>query len=143
MLCGLIGATAYLTKSFAFPFFVVHFTLFNLIFFFKGMKIEKKNILKNLFLGLVVFFVVSGLWVGTISENYGKVTISTAEDYNLALVGPKYQDNTMGNGIPPIYYLGLIKPSNNNTISIWDDLSYIKMDLWSPLEILGKIFYIK
>lgn len=35
ILCGLIGATAYLTKSFAFPFFLVHFLLFNLILFFQ------------------------------------------------------------------------------------------------------------
>lgn len=90
---------------------------------------------------MLVFFVVSGLWVGTISEKYGKVTISTAEDYNLALVGPEYQDNTMGNGIPPIYYLGLIKPPNNNMISIWDDPSYIKMDQWSPFDSWDNLLY--
>ena len=38
VLCSLIGVTAYLTKSFAFPFFIVHFLLFNLILFFKGYE---------------------------------------------------------------------------------------------------------
>jgi hypothetical protein len=141
VLCGFIGAVAYLTKSFAFPFFVVTFLLFNLRFHFKGLKIEKRKVLKNLVLGFLVFFVVSGLWVGTISEKYGKLTISTAGEYNQAQIGPEYGVNTMEYGLAPIYYLGLIKPSNNNAISIWDDLSYIKMKQWSPFSSLKNFEY--
>ena len=132
VICGFVGAAAYLTKSFAFPFFLVHFVLFNVIFFVKGLKIEKKIILKNLFLGLLVFFVVSGLWVGNISEKYGKLTISTAGEYNQAIVGPKYQENTIGYGQSPLDYQGLIKPPQN-TINIWDNPSYLKVDRWNPL----------
>ena len=65
---------------------------------------RERKVLKNLFLGLVVFFVVSGLWAGTISEKYGKLTISTAGEYNQALVGPEYGENTMEYGQSPIYY---------------------------------------
>ena len=131
IICGFAGAAAYLTKSFAFPFFLFHYILFNLIFYFKSIKNQKKNILKNLFLGLSIFFVVSGLWATTISEKYGELTISTAGDYNHALVGPEYKDNIMDNGISPLYYMGLIAPPNNDSTSIWDDLSYQKMDNWS------------
>ena len=92
-------------------------------------------------MGFLVFFVLSGLWIGTINEKYDKVTISTAENYNFALVGPNYQDNTMGNGIPPIYYIGLIKPANNDSISIWDDPSYIKMEQWSPFNSFNDFLY--
>ena len=106
--------------------------MFNIIFFVKDLKIEKKNVLKNLFLGLLVFFVVSGLWAGPISEKYGKLTISTAGEYNQAIVGPKYQENTIGYGQSPLDDQGLIKPPQN-TISIWDDPSYQKIDYWNPL----------
>ena len=141
VLCGFIGTLAYLTKSFAFPFFLFHFILFNLIYYFKELNVDRRKVLKNLFLGLAVFFVLSGLWVGTISEKYGKLTISTAGEYNQALVGSEYGVNTMEYGLPPIYYLGLIKPPNNYATSIWDDLSYQKMDHWSPLDSLKNFEY--
>ena len=134
ILCGFIGSLAYLTKSFAFPFFLFHFILFNLIFYFRSLKIDKGNLLKNLYLGLLVFFVVSGLWIGTISEKYNEFTVSTAGDYNQALVGPEYKVNTMDNGIPPMFYIGLIKPPNKDATSIWYDVSYLKMDNSSPFD---------
>lgn len=126
--CGFIGALAYLSKSYAFPFFIVHFLLFNLIYYFKDINIpKKKNVLKNLILGLSVFFIISGLWAGTISEKYGKLTISTAGEYNQAFMGPEYLKN-------PVFYMGLFKPPTKNSTSIWDDPSYIKMNHWSPFD---------
>ncbi len=106
VICGFVGAAAYLTKSFAFPFFLFHYILFNLIFYFRGLKIEREKILKNLFLGLSIFFVISGLWAGIISDKYGKVTISTAGEYNQALVGPEYKVNTMDNGYTSTFLYG-------------------------------------
>ena len=132
-ICGFAGAAAYLTKSFAFPFFLVHYILFNIIIYFKSLKNQKKNILKNLFLGLSIFFVVSGLWAGTISEKYGELTISTSGDYNQALVGPEYKDNIMDDGINPLLYMGLIAPPNNDSTSIWDDPFYQKLDNWTVI----------
>ena len=82
-------------------------------------------------MGLSIFFVISGLWAGTISEKYGKLTISTAGEYNQALVGPEYKDNIMDHGVSPLYYIGLIAPPNNDSTSIWADLSYQKMDHWN------------
>jgi 4-amino-4-deoxy-L-arabinose transferase-like glycosyltransferase len=134
LLCGIIGALAYFTKSFAFPFFLAHFILFNIIFYSKSVNIEKKTIKKNLILGLAIFFVLSGLWIGTISTKYDTLTFSTAGEYNQALVGPVYKDNAFDQGISPIYSIGLIQPPNNDTTSIWGDLSYFKMDKWSPLD---------
>ena len=134
ILCGFIGSLAYLTKSFAFPFFLFHFILFNLIFYFRSLKIDKSNILKNLCLGMFLFFVVSGLWIGAISEKYGELTVSTSGSYNQALVGPEYRVNTMDNGIPPIFYIGLIKPPNKDATSIWYDVSYLKIDNSTPFD---------
>ncbi len=140
LFCGFVGVLAYLTKSFAFPFFIVHFILFNLIFYIKSVKFEKKKILKNMFLGLSIFFLLSGVWVGVISEKYGELTISTSGDYNHALVGPEYQANNMGCGLAPIYYIGLIIPPNNYT-SIWDDLSYQKLNPWNTFGSLKNFDY--
>ena len=61
-LCGLIGSLAFFSKSYALPFFISSFVLFNLIYYFQSFTKEKKrNIIKNLFLGLMVFFVLSGV----------------------------------------------------------------------------------
>jgi 4-amino-4-deoxy-L-arabinose transferase-like glycosyltransferase len=127
-LCGFIGALAYLSKSYAFSFFIVTFLLFNLIYYFKSFdEPQKKKIVKNLILGLSVFFVISGLWAGIISEKYDKITISTAGEYNQAIIGPDYPTH-------PAFYQGLYKPPNNISNSIWDDLSYIKVKKWSPFD---------
>jgi hypothetical protein len=127
-LCGLLGSLAYLSKSYALTFFLAHFILFNLIYYFKAItKTEKRKILKNLFLGLTVFFIISGAWIGLISAKYGEVTIGTTGSYNYALVGPQSQ------GQHPMGYQGLLKPPNNNAISVWEDPSYIKINSWNPL----------
>lgn len=134
-LCGLIGALAYFSKSYAFPFFLVHFILFNLIYYFKDVTgLKKKNILKNLVLGLSVFFVVSGAWAGIISDKYDKITISTSGEVNHNLVGPEYTLNPTKYINHPVYTYGLFKPPNNLSNSIWDDMSYLKMEKWSAFD---------
>jgi len=120
---GLLGALAYLAKSFVFPFFIVHFLFLNIFSYIREKK--RRNVLKNIIIGLSVFFIISGLWVGTISQKYGEVTIGTAKDYNYKIVGPGYED--------PIY-LGIIKPPNDSAISIWEDPSTIQLADWNPFS---------
>lgn len=125
---GILGAMAFLSKSYALPFFIFHFILFNLLHYWKyDTKIEKKKVLKNLSLGLMVFFLISGLWVGAISDKYGKITLGTSGEYNRELMGP----GSLGH---PVFFKGLIKPPNTNAISAWEDPFYIKMDSWDPLK---------
>ncbi|MCE7697962.1 MAG: hypothetical protein K8E24_003700 [Methanobacterium paludis] len=102
---------------------------------------KKRNVLKNMVLGLFVFFVIGGLWTGTISEKYGKLTISTSGEHNQALVGPEYAVNLIGHAAHPIYYIGLLKPPYNSSISIWDDPSTISMVKWSPFDSVGSFEY--
>lgn len=126
LFCGILGAAAYLAKSYALPFFIVHFVLFNFIYYFKeNSKVNKKKLLKNFFLGISIFFVISGIWIGAINYKYGELTIGTSGAYNQALVGPESQGH-------PMYYQGLLKPSNMNSVSVWEDPSYLKMEKWSP-----------
>ncbi|MDI6723646.1 MAG: hypothetical protein QMD61_03250 [Methanobacterium sp.] len=129
LMCGITGALAYLSKSYALPFFLAHFILFNLFFYFKGIDKKKKNrILKNLFIGLIIFSMISGVWIGLISDKYGKITTGTTGEYNYGYVGPESQE------IHYLDYIGLIKPPNESAVSAWEDPSYFKMKSWSPFE---------
>jgi len=115
LLCGLLGSLAYLTKSYAFPFFIVHFILFNLFHYFKSTSNRRKT-LKNLLLGLTMFFIISGAWIGLISYKEGKITYSTAGEFNHNIVGP--QSNHPSKGWIT-HYLG-------------EEVTQIKP--WSPFE---------
>lgn len=142
MLCGVLGALAYLTKSFAFPFFLAHFLLFNILHYFKNteskkdlLKKQKKGVLKNLILGLAVFFVISGFWTGVISEKYDYLTFGTSGEYNLDEIGPIQRE--LGS---PIWH-GFIEPSNINATSAWEDPTYLKVRSWNPLESWSSFTY--
>ncbi|MDP3066388.1 MAG: hypothetical protein Q8N08_06575, partial [Methanobacteriaceae archaeon] len=65
--CGILGALGYFTKSFAFPFFLAHFCIFNAIYYFNDPS-QRRNMLKNFSLGICVFFLISGGWIGLISD---------------------------------------------------------------------------
>ncbi len=129
LLCGLLGALAYLSKSYAFPFFIIHFTLFNFFHYCRNPKL-RKNILKNLILGFAIFLVISGLWIGLISTKMEKLTYGTSGEYNQALIGPdsnafpkNYQNLYKPNDLEPVYYLNKY------------------MEPWTPLESLNSINY--
>lgn len=127
--CGLLGAMAYFSKSYALPFFVTSYLLFNFIYYINGIsRNEKKKILKNFLLGLTVFFAISGIGMGIISHKYDEFTVGTTGDYNQKLVGPDYQGQHL-------IYSELLKPPNKTAISAWEDPTFIKMNSWSPLKL--------
>lgn len=147
--CGLFAAMAYLSKSYALPFFLVHFCLINAIYYFNDPPC-RKNTIKNLLLGIVVFFLISGVWIGLISDKEDKFTYGTAGEFNHNLVGP----NSKGWVLPPVggdfseveswspfesranlkYQLGIIY---GNIIQIFNFLQY-----FSYFSILILLFYI-
>jgi hypothetical protein len=127
LVCGFIGALAYFSKTFAFIFFILHFIIFNILFYFNEFDYEKKNkIKKNLLLGLTVFLLLSGIWIVLISDKYHEITIGTSGTYNQNLIGPE------SHGHPPLYQ-GLIAPPNKYALSSWEDASYFKMNTWNPI----------
>lgn len=134
ILCGILGSLAYLTKSFALPFFLITFTLFSLLHYLKDVKL-RKGILKNLVLGLAVFFLISGFWSGVISEKYGYLNFGTSGEYNFEEIGPAQQ----GKG-SPIWH-GFIEPSNEKATSAWEDPTYLKVESWNPLGSWGSFKY--
>ena len=127
MICGLLGALAFLTKSFALPFFIIHFILFNRLHYLENLEV-KRGVLKNLFMGFVIFFIISGFWSGIISEKYNYLTFGTSDKYNFDENGPVQQQ--MGS---PIWH-GFLKPSNEMAVSAWEDPTYLSLLSWSPLD---------
>lgn len=135
ILCGFLGALAYFSKSYAFIFFICHFVIFNLFFYFFEMDdLKKNNVKKNFILGLTVFLAISGIWIGLISDKYGQITIGTSGTYNLAVVGPE------SNGTPSEYQ-GLIVPPNKYAVSAWEDPSYFKLKSWNPLSSIKSFLF--
>ncbi len=135
LVCGFIGTLAYLSKTFAFIFFILHFIIFNTLFYFNELDYErKKRIKKNLLLGLTVFLVLSGIWVVLISDKYHELTIGTSGTYNQNLVGQE------SHGHPPLYQ-GLIAPPNNYALSSWEDPTYFKMNSWNPLDSIKSFIF--
>lgn len=122
---GFFGALAFLSKSYVFFFFIVHFILTNL-YYLKNFPLDRKTVKKNLLLGLSVFLIISGIWAGIISEKYGMITIGTTGSYNHALVGPESNGHLM-------FYHGLISPPNEFSVSSWEDPSYFQIKKWNPI----------
>ncbi len=119
---GLAGGLMYWSKSYGFPFFVAHFTVLNvlLIFYFllfkcfntsentftklskfskrqhkAGLPLGKKgalSILQNYLISMLVFALISGVWIAAISYKTGHLTIGTAGKYNIALKGNVMND---------------------------------------------------
>lgn len=134
LMCGFTGALAYFSKSFGFPFFLALFVLFSFLYYFKKFKSDKR-VIKNLILGLIVFFLLSGSWMLILHEKYGEFTIGTSGTYNYNALGPDVQLQH------PMNKFGVIKPPNDSAVSGWEDPSYVKLRSWSPFESWLSLYY--
>jgi hypothetical protein len=143
MLCGVLGAVAYFTKSYAFPFFIVHFIFMNMVHFIRcSTKPEKRNVFRNAVAGIVLFSVLSGVWITVISYKYNRFTISNMGKANFSAMAPGLPDTgyELGN---PIFHEGFFPPSNKTAFSAWEDPSYImnKLPVWSPVKSIAYLNY--
>jgi len=133
--CGLLGAIAYLSKNYAFPFFLVHFSVFNIIHYFRNPTSElKKRVVANFILGIVVFLIISGAWISLLSNKYGYFTVGTAGKYNFAVFGPELEDH-------PMHVQGFLKPADKTAVSAWEDPAYLDVGSWGPLQSWGACWY--
>jgi hypothetical protein len=134
ILCGILGALAYLTKSYGFTFFIATFLILNFFQYFRDSdKIRKRKVLKNLILGFIVFLIISGIWIGLISSKDKKLTFGRAGEYNHELFGPQSQG-------PYQYAQGIYKPGKINPnfapkpwspFSSWSNFKYQLSLIWN------------
>jgi hypothetical protein len=139
--CGILGALSYLSKSYGLLFFISTFLIFNILQYFRDSdKCRKKKIFKNFILGFTIFFVISGLWIGLISNADGKLTFGTAGASNYAEVAPPAQG--FSNYNTGIYKPGQIPnfvPEQWSPISSWSNFKYQLSLIWYNTLKIGSI----
>ncbi|MDD3985249.1 MAG: hypothetical protein PHY59_05055 [Methanobacterium sp.] len=143
ILCGILGALAYLTKSYGFTFFISSFFILNVCQYFIDLDVvRRRNIVKNCVLGFVIFLMISGVWIGLISFKDKKFTIGTAGESNHALMGPE----SLGF---PEYFQGIHKPGQYTSSYLpkawspfksWNNFNYQLSLIWANTIKTGYIF---
>lgn len=75
LLCGLVAALLYYSKAYAFPFFLLHFTLVQCWFYFNSGGPERMQwFLRNLALAFGSFLVLTAPWIWILYEKYDELT---------------------------------------------------------------------
>ena len=130
ILCGLLGGLAYFAKSYGFAFFIVSFTVINCLYLLK-MRSKRINILKNTLVGFGIFFIMSGLWIGVMSSNYGYLTIGSSAQFNIESTN----SNSLGTSIE---INGLSDLPNKYAVSFWEDPSDFQPNIVhrQPLDLI-------
>jgi len=134
-MCGVAGGAGYLAKSYMLPFFIVHFSVMNAVWFLKaGASGMKVNIVRMWIWGMCVFILISGLWIGALSQKYGYFTFGTAGRYNFARTGPGMKGDTMLSKGHAMLHDGFLNMPNRTAINAFEDPSYFDRKLWSPVK---------
>jgi hypothetical protein len=129
LICGVLGGAAYLSKSFGFPFFISHFILMNGLCFLRSERGRaRKDVVHSFLAGFVAFGVISGIWIGLISNKYGEFTFGTS---GKATYREHIQPQARG---WEILSSGFLEPNNETAMSAWEDPSYLKTEEYGPME---------
>lgn len=136
IMCGIIGTVAFLTKNYAFFFFLFHFPLMNLIYYLTNRGTDRLNIKKGFLLGFTCFILVSGIWIAVLSQKYGYLSIGNSGGYNQKLMGPTIRGN-----IENLDREILLVPPNKSARSAGEDSSFIDLPTWSPLSSVENLIY--
>ncbi len=131
---GLFGGLAYLAKSYALPFFLLHFTLLNALHLHRAgldapgsPATRRRAVLLNFAYGIAVFVLIAGPWIGLLTHKYGALTFGTAGERAYCIVSPEcYGDD-------PVFET-LIAPPSDDAISYWNDPAVVKMHTWRPWQ---------
>lgn len=133
---GVLGALLYLTKSYGFPYFFTTFTIVSLLFYLNWQENNlRRKIIRNYFIGMTLFLLISSCWIYLISSKYGFLTIGTAGKYNWDILSPY---NSLGG---PMGYMGLLDPSNKWAVSVWQDISIVKKPSWGLFDSWSTVLY--
>ncbi len=134
VLTGFLGALAYFSKPYGFPFFISHFFLMSLCLYFKTTSVEqRRKVLVNSLTGFLLFFLLSGVWIGLISYKYGEFTFSNQGKGVFRSLNPGSEHKTLEKG-DPIFFDGFFAPPNETAVIIYEDPSNARKKGWSPFE---------
>lgn len=100
---GVLGALAYLTKAYAFPFFILEIICCS--FFITRRGAGRTQWIKIVVVSLVTMLVLSSPWIFLLHEKYGKWMTGTAGSLNMSwyLVGHPYWKESILHLLPPVY----------------------------------------
>lgn len=128
---GALGAAAYLSKGFAFPFFLLHFAAMTGLRYVIAPR-ERRALLVKFAQGLVVLLCITAVWVVLLQRKYRDpaVAIGITGAYNFAIRGPDIQP--LG---APSSYGGFVEPPVG-AVSVWEEPYYYykRTPGWSPLD---------
>lgn len=130
--CGVAGGLAYLAHHYALPFFLLHFPVLLLI---RGyMNKDKggfpwKRLLAAWGKGITGFLIIATIWITIVSAKYGQLIISPKGGIAHAIMGPDDKDRRH-----PFFVGGLFRPRDDYAIHIFEDISDVKFETWSPFE---------
>ncbi|UCH82119.1 MAG: hypothetical protein JSW20_05680 [Nitrospiraceae bacterium] len=131
---GISGSLIYFSKPYGFPFFISHFTIFNILHYASAFTREQKiSVLRNFLVGFMLFALISGAWISLISNKYGRFTFSNMGRGVFASLGPGSEHETLEKG-DPIFFDGFFAPPNETAHVIYEDPSYARKKTWSPFE---------
>ncbi len=126
--CGSLGALAYFAKAYAFPFFILHFTLMNVCRYCGAVEPElRKRVWRSFGSGMLTFIFIASPWIYAMYEKYDQLTFSTIGSYNFELV-----NNEPGSSL---LYSGFSAPTNPTAISAWEDPTRMAQGRWKPLDL--------
>jgi len=128
-LCGVLGALAYFSKAFGFPFFVVSFLVLGGLHAWRaGSRERRVRVIRAMAAGFAVFGLVAGAWVAVVSVRCGELTIGTAGRHNFALVGPDAGAYAAGRR-------GLAEPPNASAVSSMENPARrLGNESWHPVR---------
>lgn len=131
-IAGLFAGAAYLSKSYALPFFAAHICAVCAweLWIVRGRRAWRTPLRRFAAAG-VYFGLLAAPWTAILSSHYGRPTFSTSGSYNLSLMHPEAQH--------PMYTAGLIPPPAPHGVSAWDDPTLLPMPEWRWWHSIGDL----
>jgi len=126
LVCGCLGAAAFLTKGYTFYFFLLHFVVMNAWLWRQAGREARPSIMRQLATGMMAFLLLSTPWIVALSVKAGKPTLGTTGAWNYRLFGPDSP------GYPQ--YFRVVPPPGPHAFSMWDEPSPSLLPPWSPFD---------
>ncbi len=127
LVTGVFGGIAFLAKSYALPFFLIHFSVTVILRWrLSESPLSGSRATRTWLLGLFGFLLVAGPWIGILSWKYEEFTYSHAASVAHAVVGP--------NDMPRNHPFNRLYSPAEGRMHIWETPELMEYNEWSPFE---------